>query len=75
MDPDSEAIVCDNSMRFSEGTFIRIITRIIIVTPPSASQNDLYAYDHEDHGIVIAKGLPMAEGKSEVLIHPVITVD
>ena len=29
MEPDREAIVCDNSMRFSERTFIRVITRII----------------------------------------------
>jgi hypothetical protein len=29
VEPDSEAIVCDNSMRFSERTFIRIITKII----------------------------------------------
>jgi len=29
MDPDSEAIVCDSSMRFSEKTFIPMITRII----------------------------------------------
>jgi hypothetical protein len=29
MEPDSDAIVCDNSMRFSERTFIRMITRII----------------------------------------------
>jgi hypothetical protein len=29
MEPDNEAIVCDNSMRFSERTFIRVITRII----------------------------------------------
>jgi hypothetical protein len=53
MEPNNEAIVCDNSMRFSESTFIRIITRII--------------------KIVIANGLPSAEGKSEVFIHPLIT--
>jgi hypothetical protein len=29
MEPISEAIVCDSSMRFSEGAFIRMITRII----------------------------------------------
>ena len=29
MEPDSEVIVCDNSMRFSEGTFILMIARII----------------------------------------------
>jgi hypothetical protein len=29
MKPDSEAIVCDNSMRFSGKTFIRIIARIM----------------------------------------------
>jgi hypothetical protein len=29
MEPDSEAIVCDNSLRFSERTFIRMTTRII----------------------------------------------
>ena len=55
MEPDSEAIVCDNSMRFSERTFIRMITRII--------------------QIVFASGLPTAEGKSEVWIHPLITGD
>jgi hypothetical protein len=29
MEPVSDAIVCDNSMRFSEKTFIPMITRII----------------------------------------------
>jgi hypothetical protein len=29
MKPDSEVIVCDNSMCFSERTFILMITRII----------------------------------------------
>jgi len=54
MEPDSEAIVCDNSMRFSDRTFIRMIRRII-------------------KG-VIANGLPSAEGKPEVFIHPLKTV-
>jgi len=53
MEPDSEAIVCDNSMRFSEGTFIRVITKIMTM--------------------ITANGLPIAEGKSEVWIHPLIT--
>jgi hypothetical protein len=53
MEPDSEAIVCDNSLRFSESTFIRMITKII--------------------KIVIANGLPIAEGKSEFWIHSLIT--
>jgi hypothetical protein len=29
MEPGSEAIDCDNSMRFSERTFIRVMTKII----------------------------------------------
>jgi hypothetical protein len=29
MDPVSEAIVCDSSMRFSGRTFIRMMTRVI----------------------------------------------
>jgi hypothetical protein len=29
MEPDSEAIVCDNSMRFSERTSIRMMIRIM----------------------------------------------
>jgi len=29
VEPDSEVIVCDNSRRFSERTFIRMITKII----------------------------------------------
>jgi hypothetical protein len=29
MEPDSEAIVCDNSMRFSERSSIRMMTRIM----------------------------------------------
>jgi len=29
MEPDSEAIVCDNSTRFSDRTFIRVIMRIM----------------------------------------------
>jgi hypothetical protein len=29
VEPDSEAIVCDNSMRFSEPTFICMVSRII----------------------------------------------
>jgi hypothetical protein len=29
MEPISEAIACDSSMRFSEGTSIRMMTRII----------------------------------------------
>jgi len=44
MEPDSEEIVCDNSMRFSEGALNLKITRIM--------------------KIVIANGLPIAEGKS-----------
>jgi hypothetical protein len=55
MEPVSEVIVCDNSMRFSERLFIRKIKRIM--------------------NIVIANGLPTAEGKVEVLINPLITGD
>jgi hypothetical protein len=29
MEPISEAIVCDSSMRFSEGAFIRMMTMIM----------------------------------------------
>jgi hypothetical protein len=29
MEPDSEAIVCDNFIRFSERTLIRMMTKII----------------------------------------------
>jgi hypothetical protein len=29
VEPDSEAIVCDNFMRFSERTFIHMMTKII----------------------------------------------
>jgi hypothetical protein len=54
VEPDSKVIVCDNSKRFSERTFIRIITRIM--------------------KIVIAKGLPTTEEKSEVWINPLITI-
>jgi len=35
MEPDSEAIVCDNSMRFSERNFIFMITRIIQIVAAS----------------------------------------
>jgi hypothetical protein len=55
MEPDSEAIVCDNSMRFTDRTFIRVIMRIMKT--------------------VKAKGLPIAEGKPEVLIYHLITED
>jgi len=55
MEPDSEEIVCDNSRRFSEKTFILVITRIM--------------------QIVIANGLPITEGKSLILINPLITND
>jgi hypothetical protein len=58
MEPDSETIICDNSMRLSEKTFIRMIT----------------SYDYEDHENVTATGLPIAEGKSEILINHLITV-
>jgi len=34
-----------------------------------------YSYDYEDHENVIANGLPIAEGKSEVWNNPLITVD
>ena len=55
MEPDSEAIVCDNFIRFSERTLIRMMTKII--------------------RSVIASGLPIAEGKSEVCVYPLITRD
>jgi hypothetical protein len=55
MKPHSEEIVCDNSMRFSEGTFIRTMVRIIMK-------------------FLVAKSQPTAEGRSEVWIHPLITV-
>jgi hypothetical protein len=35
MELDSEAIVCDNSMRFSERTFIRMVSRIIPIVVAS----------------------------------------
>jgi hypothetical protein len=35
MEPDSEAIVCDNSMRFSERTFIRMMTKTIQIVSAS----------------------------------------
>jgi hypothetical protein len=35
MEPVSEAIVCDNSMRFSELTFIRMVTRIMQIAVAS----------------------------------------
>ena len=53
MEPDSDAIACDNSIRFSERTFIHMTMRIT--------------------KIVVANGLPIAEGKSEVFIHHLIT--
>jgi hypothetical protein len=49
MEPDSKAIVCDNSMRFADKTFIRVMMRIMKT--------------------VIANGLPIDEGASEILIH------
>jgi hypothetical protein len=55
MEPDSKAIVCDNSMRFADKTFIRVMMRIMKT--------------------VIANGLPIDEGASEILIHPLITGD
>jgi hypothetical protein len=36
MEPDSEAIVCDNSIRFPEGAFIRIVKRIMRIIPLAA---------------------------------------
>jgi hypothetical protein len=55
MEPNNEVIVCDNSMSFSERTFLRKMTGIM--------------------KIVKANSLPIAERKSEVLIHPLITGD
>ena len=36
MDPDGEAIICENSMLFPKGAFILMITRMMSIIPPAA---------------------------------------